>query len=358
MVASTVLDQGQRPPLGKHLRRRAQLSVTVIVMGAAVATSILVAVTIGPADLSVAEVWSAIIDHLGGPESDLGVLRDNIVWELRLPRVLIAAIVGASLALIGAVMQTLTRNPLADPYLLGISSGASLGAVIVIVVGVGAGVHALSIGAFIGAVAAFTLVLLFGRRGRRLLPTRMILAGVAVGQFFSALVSTLIIWRADPHATRNVTFWLLGSLSAARWSSVVVAAAALVGVLVLYIWHGRAFDAFAFGDDSAATLGVDVDRLRWVVFVATAALTGCIVAISGAVGFVGLVIPHAVRFVVGPEHRRLLPVVGLVGAFFLVWVDVLARTVFAPRELPVGVVTAFVGVPAFVALMRRAEVRG
>ncbi|MEM9893175.1 MAG: iron chelate uptake ABC transporter family permease subunit [Actinomycetota bacterium] len=358
MGATTLGPEAPSPELQGHLRRRARLSATVIALSVAVAASVLVAVTIGPADLSVAEVWSVVLDHLGGPDSGLTVLRDNIVWELRLPRVLVAGIVGASLGLVGAVMQTLTRNPLADPYLLGISSGASFGAVLVLVVGVGAGIHALSVGAFTGAIGAFALVLLFGRRGRRLLPARMILAGVAVGQFFNALMSTLIVWRADPQATRNVTFWLLGSLSAARWSSVVIGAAALAGVLLLYVWHHRAFDAFAFGDDSAATLGIDVDRLRWVVFVATALLTGCIVAISGAIGFVGLVIPHAVRFVVGPDHRRLLPVVGLVGAIFLIWVDVIARTAFAPRELPVGVVTAFVGVPAFVLLMRRAEVRG
>jgi len=338
--------------------RTARLSAVLLVLVVAVVGSVLTAVTIGPADISVPTVWAVIADHLGGSASGVSLNRDHIVWELRLPRVLTAAIVGASLGIIGAVMQTLTRNPLADPYLLGVSSGASLGAVLVLVVGVGSGTGALSIGAFVGAITAFALVLLFGRRGRRLLPTRMVLAGVAVGQFFSAAMSALVIWVGNPHATQSLEFWLAGSMSSARWQSVVIGITALAGVLALAVWHGRALNAFAFGDDAAATLGIDVDRLRWVLFVATALLTGVMVAISGAIGFVGLVLPHAMRFVVGPDHHKLLPMVGLVGATFLIWVDVLARTAFAPRELPVGVVTAFIGVPAFVLLMRRAEVRG
>lgn len=337
---------------------RAATGALITVLAVTAVGSILIAVTIGPADLSVGAVWGVIIEHLGGPDSDLPPMRAGIVWDLRLPRVLIAGIVGSSLAIIGAVMQTLTRNPLADPYLLGISSGASLGAVVVLVLGVGSGITALSVGAFIGAIGAFVLVILFGRRGHRLLPTRMILAGVAVGQFFSAVMSAVIIWVGEPHATQSVSFWLSGSLSAARWPSVVIGSTALIGVLLLVLWHGRSLNAFAFGDDAAATLGIDVTRLRWILFVATALLTGCMVAISGAIGFVGLVIPHAVRFLVGPSHHRLLPISGLTGAIFLIWVDALARTAFAPREIPVGVVTAIVGVPAFVMLMRRTEIRG
>lgn len=163
--------------LRDHHERRTRTTATVATLVVTVGVSVLVAVTIGPANLSVSEVSSVVVDHLGGPPSDLPVLRDSIVWELRLPRVLIAAIVGASLGIIGAVMQTLTRNPLADPYLLGISAGASLGAVLVLIAGIGSGTYALSLGAFVGAIAAFVGVLAFGRRGRRLLPTRMILAG-------------------------------------------------------------------------------------------------------------------------------------------------------------------------------------
>lgn len=330
----------------------------MIVLAVAVVASVLVTVTIGPADLSVSTVWSVIVDHLGGPDSGLPLLRDNIVWELRLPRVLLATIVGAALGVIGAVMQTLTRNPLADPYLLGVSSGAAVGALTVLVIGISTNPRVMSVGAFVGAVTAFAMVLAFGRRGRRLLPTRMILAGVAVGQFFSALMSAIIIGVGEPHLTQSFEFWLLGSFAAARWSSVLIALVALVAIAVLCGWHSQALNAFAFGDDSAASLGIDVDRLRRTLFIATALLTAVMVSVSGAIGFVGLVMPHAVRFLVGPRHQRVLPVVGLSGGLLMIWVDTAARTVFAPRDLPVGVVTAFVGVPAFVILMRRSEVRG
>lgn len=338
-------------------RRRTSFLTALAAMACLLAASLVAAVTIGPADLTPAEVWRVAFDHVGGPDSGEPVLRDHIVWELRLPRVLLAAVVGAGLAAIGAIMQTLTRNPLADPYLLGISSGASLGAVMVLVVGVGSGMIALSIGAFAGAMAAFALVLLFGRSRGRLTPTRMVLAGVAIAQACGAATSFVIIWVNDPHATQSVTYWLSGSLSGARWASVALAAGVLIGVLVLCTWYGPALDAFAFGEDAAATLGIDVNRLRWTLLVAAALLTGTLVALSGAIGFAGLILPHAVRFVVGPGHRRVLPAAALVGAIFLIWVDTGARTVFAPRELPVGVLTAVVGVPAFVILLRRAEVR-
>lgn len=340
-----------------HRRRRATFAATTGALSVLLVASGVVAVTIGPADLSVADVWRIVLDHLGGPESGEPLLRDHIVWQLRLPRVLLAGIVGAGLAVIGAVMQTLTRNPLADPYLLGISSGASLGAVMVLVAGIGAGVGALSLGAFVGATGAFALVLMFGRSRGRLTPTRMVLAGVAVGQACAAATTIVILWVNDPHATQSVTYWLSGSLSGARWTAVLLGLGVLAGVLALSIGYGRALDAFAFGEDAASSLGIDVDRLRWVLLVATALLTGTLVALSGAIGFVGLILPHAVRFVVGPSHHRVLPAAALVGAVFLIWVDTLARTVFAPRELPVGVLTAVIGVPAFIALLRRAEIR-
>lgn len=343
-------------PGGVRRARRRFLAATAALV-VSIAVSILVAVTIGPADLSVGTSWRVIIDHLGGPASGETRLRDNIVWELRLPRVLVAAIVGAGLGVIGAVMQTLTRNPLADPYLLGISSGASLGAVLVIVVGVG-GAVSVSVGAFVGAVGAFVLVLLVGQRAGRLYPTRMILAGVAIGQVCAAAMTLVILWVNEPHATQSVTFWMSGSLAGARWGSVGLGVAVLLGVLALCIWHGRSLNAFAFGEDAAASLGIDVNRLRWTLLIASALLTGTMVSISGAIGFVGLILPHAVRFVVGPDHHRVLPLTALVGAVFLIWVDTAARTVFAPRELPVGVLTALLGVPAFIVLMRRSEVRG
>jgi iron complex transport system permease protein len=318
--------------------------------------SVTVAVTIGPADLAPLDVWRSIGDHLGaltgsGPANPaLGVLRDGIVWDLRLPRVLTAAAVGAGLAIAGAVMQGLTRNPLADPYLLGLSSGASLGAVAVLVLGV---TVLLPVAAFAGAVLAMAAALgLAGSLGR-ITPARTILAGLAVAQLCAAGTSFVIFWSATGDSYREILAWLMGSLAGAGWSAVVIAVGA-VGILGTGLaLQGRTLDAFAFGDTAAAALGIAVNRTRWVMLTVVALLTGALVAVSGSIGFVGLILPHAVRLVVGATHRRLLPLSALTGATFLVWADTAARTVFEPRELPVGIVTAFLGAPVFALLLWR-----
>ncbi|MFG1719053.1 FecCD family ABC transporter permease [Micromonospora chalcea] len=338
--------------------RAVGLAALVLALVAGLVLSVAVAVTIGPADLTVETVWTVVAGHLGLANSDVPLLRDHIVWDLRLPRVLGAATVGAGLAAAGAVMQTVTRNPLADPYLLGVSSGASLGAVLVVVAGIGSGVAALTGGAFFGALVAFLLVVGLAGRFGALSPTRVVLTGVAVGQLCAALTSFVIIWVADPHATQSITFWLSGSMARADWTALGWAVPVLLVVLAVVGWHARTLNAFAFGEEAAASLGVEVNRLRWLLLVGTALLTAVLVAVSGAIGFVGLILPHAARLITGPDHRRLLPVAVLAGAIFLIWVDTAARTVFEPRELPVGVLTALVGVPAFFLILRRREVRG
>ena len=340
-------------------RRRRRTVIETIAIGALLVVSAVVAVAIGQADINVATVWQVITGDLRGDPDPVGVstFQDNIVWQLRIPRVLLAATVGAGLAVVGAVVQTLTRNPMADPYLLGISSGAAFGAVLVLVVGLGAGALALPIGAFLGALGAFALVVALGSKNRSLTPIRMVLAGVAIAQLFATTTSLVVIWVGDPHATQQLEFWLAGSLAAARWSILGVPAAALLLALVVFIGRARTLDAFAFGEDAAAALGINVNAVRWVLLMVAALLTGTLVAVSGTIGFVGLILPHSVRLLIGPKHRPLLPVVALVGAVFLIWVDTLARTVFEPRELPVGIVTALIGVPAFIVLLRRSEVR-
>ncbi|SNT60405.1 iron complex transport system permease protein [Asanoa hainanensis] len=316
--------------------------------------SIAAAVTVGAADLSVVDVLRSVGAHLGLPVRALPPLPDSIVWELRLPRVLLAALVGAGLAVCGAVLQALTRNPLADPFLLGISSGASTGAVAVLVLGIriGTGPVDLATGAFAGSVAAFAAVLaLAGRRAAE--PTRIVLAGVAVSQLFSAVTSLIVISDAHTQDTRSITFWLLGSLTAASWTAVTLCAA-VAGAGLLVCWAAAtALDAFAFGTDAARSLGFSPGRTRLLLFGVTALVAATLVAASGAIGFVGLTVPHAVRFVVGARHRSLLPACAVVGAIFLVWADTAARTAFAPQELPVGVLTALLGVPVFALVMRR-----
>lgn len=338
-------------PAGTHRPpRRLPLAPLLVALSAVLVVTVLVTVTLGPADLAVADVLRSIGAHLGLATGDVPRLADAIVWELRLPRVLTAAAVGAGLALSGAVMQSLTRNPLADPYLLGLSSGASLGAVAVLVLGASL---LLPVAAFAGAAAALLATLALARTGGGLTPGRTVLAGLAVSQLCAAATSFVIFWTATGDSYREILSWLMGSLAGASWTTVAIAGLAVLVVGTVLVLRGARLDAFAFGDTSAAALGVDVARTRWTLLGLVALLTGACVAVSGAIGFVGLVLPHAVAALTGPEHRRLLPVSAVVGATFLIWADTVARTVFDPRELPVGIVTALVGVPVFAVLLRR-----
>lgn len=330
--------------------RRGRVGVAAGILALALAASLVVTVAIGPADLTPAEVWRSLLAHLGFGESTLSPVRDAIVWELRMPRVITAAAVGAGLALCGAIMQALTRNPLADPYLLGLSSGASLGAVAVIILGAA---FALPLAAFAGALAALVATLGLASAFGQITPSRTILAGLAVSSVFGALTSLVIFWSATGDSYREILGWLLGSLAGAHWDAVWIAGLALLLIGVPLLFSAGTLDAFAFGDRQATALGVPVTRVRWVLLGATALLTGALVAVSGSIGFVGLILPHAVRAITGSRHRALLPLSALAGAVFLVWADTLARTVFDPRELPVGIVTALIGGPVFALLLLR-----
>lgn len=322
---------------------------------ALLALSLAAAATIGPAALSAGDVAGIVTSRLGltAPPRGISRLQEAIVWDLRLPRTLLAAAVGAGLGVCGAVLQSLTRNPLTDPYLLGVSSGASTGAVLVLVAGVGSGALALSGGAFVGSSVAVVVVL--GLAGRALGggSQRIVLAGIAGTQLFSALTSFIVVWAGDAESTRSALHWLLGSLAGASWMSVALCWCALIAGVAVCLWHADALDAFAFGTDAAASLGVSTERVRITLYIVTAALTATLVAASGAIGFVGLVIPHAARLLGGSRHRMLVPATALAGAVFLTWVDTVARTAFAPRDLPVGVLTALVGVPVFAIILRR-----
>ncbi|MGP4109490.1 FecCD family ABC transporter permease [Streptomyces sp. 4N509B] len=342
------------PPTATPAARTPGLRPLVILpVGVAVLlVSMAVAVRLGSSDVSYAELGRVLAGRLGLPAEPLPPLLDSLVWDLRLPRVLLAALVGATLAVCGAVLQSVTRNALADPYLLGVSSGASTGAVTVIVLGVGAGSLGVTGGAFAGALASFALLVLLLRR-TGLDSSRIVLTGVVVGQLFTAVTSLVLMASGDADTTRAVTHWLLGSMATARWDAVVVCAVVgLAGLLVCWLCSTE-LDGFAFGADTAASLGVDVRTTRVVLLVTTALLTAVAVAYVGAIGFVGLIVPHGVRFLVGPLHRALLPYAALAGAVFLVWTDALARVAFAPREVPVGVFTALLGVPLFLLILRR-----
>jgi iron complex transport system permease protein len=317
---------------------------------AGLGASVIGAVTFGAADITARETWGSIAHHLGLGTSELSRIRDGIVWEIRLPRVLTAAAVGAGLSVSGAVMQALTRNPLADPYLLGLSSGASLGAVLVLLTGLAV---VLPVAAFAGAMAALVATMLLARSLGVITPSRTVLSGLAVSSFAGAITSLVIFWNTQGDSYRQILNWLLGSLASADWGSVTITWVTLLVVGAPVLLGGRVLDAFAFGDTSAAALGVAVSRTRWLLLAGTALLTGAMVSVSGSIGFVGLVLPNAVRLLVGSRHRLLLPLSAVVGAIFMIWVDTGARTLFEPRELPVGIITVLVGAPVFVAVLWR-----
>ncbi|GAB2779527.1 FecCD family ABC transporter permease [Streptomyces daliensis] len=278
----------------------------------------------------------------------------TVVWDLRLPRALLAAVVGAGLASVGVAVQALVRNALADPFVLGISSGAAVGANAVLLFGaLGAlGIWALSVSAFVSALAAMALVYAVARTAQGLTPLRLVLTGTAMYYGFSALTTLMVFAAERGEAARSAMMWLLGSLGGASWASLPIATGAVAAGLAYLLLSARRLNALAMGDETAAALGVDAGRLRRELFLLAAAVTGAVVAVSGAIGFVGLMVPHAVRVLVGADHRRVLAVAPLAGAVLLVWVDVLSRIVLAPVELPVGVLTAVIGVPCFLLLMR------
>ena len=336
-------------------RLQARFALLTALLVPLVIISITLAVVIGPVPIDPVKVWQIAAAQVTGSTGDWSTSQVSIVWLIRFPRVLLAGVVGGSLAVIGVVMQAVTRNALADPFLLE-SVRAALGAVLVLLMGVfsSLGIYALSVGAFAGAMLAFTLVLALGAQGGRLLPTRMILAGVAISAIFSAITSFITLSESND-AARRVLFWMLGGFSGAKWEELALPALALLLGTGFLLLQGRAVNALSAGDETAVTLGVDVHHLRRQLLIGTSLLTGVIIAVSGAIGFVGLMTPHIVRLLVGSDHRRVLPISLLVGAVYLIWVDVIARTTFAPQEIPVGIITSFCGAPFFLWLMRRSK---
>ncbi|MCP9962573.1 iron ABC transporter permease [Streptomyces somaliensis DSM 40738] len=337
--------------------RHVRAGLLCAVLGAALLVALTFAVARGSTDVPAREVWSVVLWRLSGEEPRPGT-SDLIVWQLRLPRALLAALVGAGLGLVGTAVQALVRNPLADPYLLGISSGASLGAVGALVLGLGAGgAFGAGLGtagaAFAGALATFALVWLVARRGGGFSPLRLVLAGVGIGQFLSGFTSYLVLQAGDEQQTQGVLFWLMGSLGGATWETLSGPAAAVPAVLLALMARARALNTMMMGDETAAGLGVDPARLRRELFATTSFLTAVLVAVSGAIAFVGLMVPHACRLLVGSDHRRLLPVSALFGAVLLVVVDLVCRTALDAQELPVSVVTSLIGAPALLYLLDR-----
>ncbi|MBW4718131.1 FecCD family ABC transporter permease [Saccharothrix obliqua] len=339
-----------RPPAG---RRGRLLEFTALTSGICVlAISLVVTTCLGAhAGLGWPEVGRVVGFHVGLAVEPLPPLVDALIWDVRIPRVLTAALVGAALAVSGAALQAITRNSLADPYIMGVSAGASTGAVAVVVLGFAGSQLGTTGGAFVGALMSVVLSMLLLRRSTHK-AMRIILTGVVVGQLFSALTSLILMASGDADSTRALTHWLLGSMASARWHSVVICLIAF-GVVFAVLWSCvPALDCFAFGTDTASSMGINVAATRAVLLISTSLLTAVSVAQVGVIGFVGLIVPHTVRLLLGSLHQVLLPMAAVVGAVFMLWSDALARVVFAPLEVPVGVVTALLGVPQFLLILR------
>ena len=315
------------------------------------------AMSMGAVSVPLSTVWSSIVRHITGraaPGPSVG--NDTIVWQIRAPRVVLGMLAGAGLAIVGVAVQAMVRNPLADPYVMGVESGAAAAAVAVIYLGrrhMYTGTVSPTIAGFGGAL--LTLVLVFGlaRRNGRVSSVRLLLVGVAVSYALSGITSFFLYASRDPTGQGQVLFWILGGLGGSTWSKIPLALVIVLGGFVAFWYHARALNALAIGDDGAASLGMNPDRLRTRLLVICALMVASLVSIVGPIGFVGLVVPHIGRMIFGADHRRLLLATLLVGAVYLVLVDLVARTIFAPSEIPIGVVTAVMGTPFFLWLVRR-----
>lgn len=356
MVWRRALNGGQRVDGDRTARARAAIGL----LGAGLIVIALFSLTAGASDASAVALAMHWLAPGSAGDAALSQADRIIVMEIRLPRVALGILIGASLAVSGAVMQGLFRNPLADPGLVGVSAGAGLGAITMIVLGgtvlgpVTAllGIYALPLAAFGGGlVTTLLLYRVATRRGQTSIAT-MLLAGIALGALAGAF-SGVLVYLADDQQLRDLTFWGLGSLAGATWTKIAAAGPIIALALVATPFMARGLNAMALGEASAAHLGIPVQRFKNIAIVAVAAATGASVAVSGGIGFVGIVVPHLLRLSIGPDHRYLLPASALLGASLLLLADAVSRTVVAPAELPIGIVTAAVGAPFFLWILLR-----
>ncbi|MEM7075780.1 MAG: iron ABC transporter permease [Pseudomonadota bacterium] len=328
----------------------------VVVCGLALlAISVSVAISVGAVTIPTTTVWGVVLNKLAPSmiEPTWSQGREAIIWDIRFPRAFLAMMVGAGLALVGASLQAVTRNPLADPHLLGISSGGAFGAILALLhTGLFLGLLTVPLLAFVGALVATAIVLGVSRFADATSADRLVLAGVAVS-FIVMAAANVLIFLGDPRATHTVVFWMLGGLGLAQWGQLAYPLVILLACGVWLINRAAFLNAMTVGDETASTLGIPVARFRLAVFVVGALITGVMVAFSGIIGFVGLMVPHVVRLLVGGDYQRVLPVSALAGAIFLLWADIAARTVMAPEDMPIGIVTGLVGGLFFVWLLGR-----
>ena len=321
--------------------------------------TIILAIGIGPVSVHPVTVVKIIISKLpfltDSIVNNWTQLDENIVWGLRLPRVLLGMIVGASLAVTGVAMQALVRNHLADPFILGVSSGASATATLGMLFGVFSflGTYALSISAFIGAAATIIMVYTISRVKGRINITQLLLSGVAIAMIMDAVTNIITLSAPNALGLHNATFWMSGSLAGAKWGYLKLPLVVIVFCMTVLMIHYRSLNALLLGDETAGTLGINVRRMQKMLVLVASLLAGVTIAVSGSIGFIGLMVPHMTRLLIGSDHKRVLPVSALLGGILVVWTDVAARLVIAPEELPIGILTALFGGPFFIWLLKK-----
>ncbi|WP_341349587.1 iron ABC transporter permease [Clostridium saudiense] len=313
------------------------------------------AVTIGSVDISIKEVYQVILYKLlniGDSSIGTGAVAD-VVWLIRMPRIVLAIAVGVGLSVVGIVMQAIVKNPLADPYILGVSSGASLGATLAVVLGIGSsfGSNSLGIMGFIGAFGVSILVLIISNIGERSNSIKLLLAGMALSSVCSSFSSFLVYISDDSQKLKTITFWLMGSLAGAKWNEIVIIMPIIILGVIFFMTQYRTLNLMLLGDEVSITLGTDLHKFRIIYLVITSLMIGLLVYVSGMIGFVGLIIPHIVRMIFGTDHKKIIPISALLGAIILIWADVLSRALIKGTEIPIGIVISIIGSPLFVWLM-------
>ncbi len=346
--------------LRKHLEGRQvnmPLLITVLIIFAVL--TMLIAIGLGPVSVAPLTTLRILLSKLPLIGSRIGQtweqLEANIVLGLRLPRVCLGMVVGASLAVCGVAMQALVRNDLADPYLLGVSSGSAAFATLGMLFGTFSflGTYQLSISAFIGAAVTTIFVYVISRVRGRINITQLLLGGVAVSMIMDGLTGIIKLSAPNALGLHNTEFWMAGSLAGAKWAYLTLPLIVLAGCMAFMMCNYRSLNLLLLGDESAGTLGVNVRRMQKMLVLVSSLMAGATIAVSGTIGFVGLMVPHFTRLLVGGDHRRVLPVSALLGGMLVVWVDVAARLLIAPEELPVGVLTAVIGGPIFIIMLKR-----
>ena len=313
------------------------------------------AVTIGSVDISIKEVYQVILYKLlniGDSSIGTGAVAD-VVWLIRMPRIVLAIAVGVGLSVVGIVMQAIVKNPLADPYILVVSSGASLGATLAVVLGIGSsfGSNSLGIMGFIGAFGVSILVLIISNIGERSNSIKLLLAGMALSSVCSSFSSFLVYISDDSQKLKTITFWLMGSLAGAKWNEIVIIMPIIILGVIFFMTQYRTLNLMLLGDEVSITLGTDLHKFRIIYLVITSLMIGLLVYVSGMIGFVGLIIPHIVRMIFGTDHKKIIPISALLGAIILIWADVLSRALIKGTEIPIGIVISIIGSPLFVWLM-------